>query len=348
MGNRRAPHVPLDTNRCATHTHERIKVHDADAFVDVVESADYSHLQRLADDGGGGGGGGADGAAAKGAQQQQQQQQRHAGGRSRRGPQQQQQQPPRERVAQESAAMRNLVREREQALQTEELRREADKRAAELKEQSDRDFHLRLETLVRANGELKEKGRALLDTHRSREFRKKEMLHQQWSKAVFYPIQDAISDIIEKQSSQQIEGRRNRQYQEYLQEGNRKVGVFRDIVVEADYDPIAHRGENTARAQLPQAIVDPTHLATNLLEGRSRGGNSGGGGGSGAADASLLSSSTANETAGSSSKARSRVVLNVTLWDRVEATPYAHLLVPPPPCQRPAGGDFLNHIFYFF
>eukprot|EP00754_Rhynchopus_humris_P033123 Rhum_TRINITY_DN1544_c0_g1::Rhum_TRINITY_DN1544_c0_g1_i1::g.4335::m.4335 len=191
MGNRRTPRVPLDTNRCTTQTHERIKVHNADAFVDVVESADYSHLQRLPD----GGSGGADGAAAK-------------SGRGRRGPPPpQQQQQPRERVAQESAAMRSLVREREQALQIEELRRETDKRAAELKEQGDRDFHLRLETLVRANGELKEKGRTLLDTHRSRELRKKEMLHQQWSKAVFYPIQDAISDIIEKQSAQQIEGR---------------------------------------------------------------------------------------------------------------------------------------------
>ena len=263
----------------------RIKVHDSDLFLEVLESGDYSENKTRRP------------------------RASMAPGTSEG----------RRITTAENAAIRSMVREREQEAEVEEMKREGERRVQAQKEQSDLDFHRRLDALVRNNEELSCKSHDFLEAQKSRDLRKKELLHQDWNKSVFYPIQDAISEVVDKQSSGAIEERRRRHLDEYLKEANCKVGVFRDIVVESDYDPLALRVENSMTARLASPITDPTHQATNLLKENT--------------------SPSARKTPEANWK--SRVVLDVELWGSVEATPYAPFALCP---QR----RFLLLPFLFF
>lgn len=55
---------------------------------------------------------------------------------------------------------------------------------------------------------------------------------------VFDKIQDRLQSSIAARSSASIERRLKTQMDQYLHTTNTKLGVFRDVIIEADYNPL--------------------------------------------------------------------------------------------------------------
>ena len=58
---------------------------------------------------------------------------------------------------------------------------------------------------------------------------------------MFQKIQKRINHGLSKHTAQQLEERLAKQYQEYLHTLNTKAGVFRDTIIEGDYNPLEAR-----------------------------------------------------------------------------------------------------------
>lgn len=58
---------------------------------------------------------------------------------------------------------------------------------------------------------------------------------------VFQKIQGRINKGLSKHTAQELEQRLAKQYQDYLHTLNTRAGVFRDTIIESDYDPLEAR-----------------------------------------------------------------------------------------------------------
>ncbi|KAJ9469027.1 hypothetical protein DIPPA_13106 [Diplonema papillatum] len=239
----------------------------------------------------------------------------------------------------ENAHVRRQIREASNKAKTDQIRKDIEKRNRLRIEQQESDFHRRLESIVVENEHIMTETAEYLDTAGDRERRKKERLYQDWHRAVFSPLQTAISEKVDGESSPAVGARRREQFEAYLRETNAKGAVFRDIIVESSYDPLGFRKQNTKRVPFTADDQDPTHQATLTLN-----------------DDPLpqlsASRSPKNSTGKSKTKAGttgSRATLEVTLWDKVEATPHGRYSnkETKPPAERTfkfgKTGDFLDH-----
>lgn len=136
------------------------------------------------------------------------------------------------------------------------------------------------------------------------EQRKREELYQQWCLQVFDPIQQRIASQLEDVPVQEIERRRREWFENFLQETNKKAGIFRDIIIEADYDPLESR--KTVLKYKTNDLQDPTkkskQKAVQEMEAQ------------GKTKIEIKSSTLLTH--------KSREVLEITMWDKVEATPH--------------------------
>jgi hypothetical protein len=132
------------------------------------------------------------------------------------------------------------------------------------------------------------------------DYAKREKLYLEWCERVYQPIQRQIGSMLEGLSVSQIERRRREMFDEFLHQTNTKDGLFRDIIIEHEYNPLRGR-EHTLRFDNPDDMADPTRQA--------------------------VVKKLAEERAGSTGKLRApaprqRDVFDVRQWDRPEATPY--------------------------
>eukprot|EP00762_Andalucia_godoyi_P007633 ANDGO_07981.mRNA.1 variant len=142
---------------------------------------------------------------------------------------------------------------------------------------------------------------------------KREQLYREWIEAVYLPIQAQISNRIDSTSVEEIEKRRRDMFAEFLHQTNTKEGLFRDIIMEHEYNPLRAR-DFTVKYSDPDDLTDPTRR--------------------------VVVAKTAEERASSASKAtgvsrrvkapppRSREVFDIRQWDRPEATPYGRYNLP--------------------
>ncbi|EFJ48794.1 hypothetical protein VOLCADRAFT_90643 [Volvox carteri f. nagariensis] len=68
--------------------------------------------------------------------------------------------------------------------------------------------------------------------------KKKESLHQEWETKVFDTLQGRLQSALDERDPAAIESRLKTQYDQYLHTTNTKVGVFRDVIIEQDYNPL--------------------------------------------------------------------------------------------------------------
>jgi hypothetical protein len=78
-----------------------------------------------------------------------------------------------------------------------------------------------------------------LDSHEQMKVRKQQQLYTEWDSDIFEHCQDQIARQVNARSIRKISNRHNDLMQRYLDVSNRKTfGVFRDIVIESEYDPM--------------------------------------------------------------------------------------------------------------
>ena len=131
--------------------------------------------------------------------------------------------------------------------------------------------------------------------------RKKEKLHAEWTEEIFAPIQAQIDrEVVRRARTAEGLGARWRAVQDqYLETSERKeFGLFRDIIIESEYDPLVNHARSVRyrRAHLK----DPVKLELNKFEEERR--------------------AIPGETYAKQQLCKE--TLTPLLWDKLDATPY--------------------------
>jgi hypothetical protein len=152
--------------------------------------------------------------------------------------------------------------------------------------------------------------------------RRKERLYQEWTDNVFNAVQDHISETINSMSHLDVASRRREMFQAFLDESNRKKGgLFRDIIIESDYDPLADQRSAAVKYKPVSHAEDPcknrftrenadgeTRTLLKTMNTLSNG---------------ALTGSGAPQSTGMMSRSIAReVALPVTMWDKIDVTPF--------------------------
>ncbi|MFN9902949.1 MAG: hypothetical protein ACK55Z_30090, partial [bacterium] len=75
-----------------------------------------------------------------------------------------------------------------------------------------------------------------LQTKKEAALQKKKALHTEWSECVFKNIQDQLIDRVDTMDEKEIQARRRKLFQEYIDAAKAKGGgLFLDIVIENEY-----------------------------------------------------------------------------------------------------------------
>ena len=136
--------------------------------------------------------------------------------------------------------------------------------------------------------------------------RKKAQQYNEWSSKVYDLIQNQIQSKMSKLTTEEVEKRHNELFGSFLKATNAKDGLFRDIIIESDYDPFKNKNLITYDVS---KIRDPLKkpLIKQMEEEEFR--------------RSLFIEGGENKN---SKKGRrlGREVLDLKFWDKVESTPY--------------------------
>ena len=254
----------------------RIKVHNAEWFVDTMQAADWS--------GPGEGVARAPRIVPK--------------GKSRSKEEKAQQQ-------REAFAEKQSVREKEFQMRFEVARKEAERRMQERVLKREAAFEERFKQFAERNRTLVEDVDGAIKADAAWRQRKKERLYAEWNANVFQPMQDHINTQLAALPDRDIEEMRRAMFQKFLDESNRKAnGLFRDIIIESDYDPLQDARASTLKYSKVSMAVDPTkNRATRELGDRMASG--------------LLRLAPEDER-----RKLQRGDVPVEMWDRMHATPH--------------------------
>lgn len=132
---------------------------------------------------------------------------------------------------------------------------------------------------------------------------------KEWNEEVFERIQTQITRSLRKREADGTYNTRWRAAQdEYLRALSKKdAGVFRDIVIEEEYDPLDSAANGIKYSSTKVNLRDPCKLELRTHEQESR----------------MVPGSQANQAA-TATRPLCRECLDVKLWPRLEATPYGH------------------------
>ena len=151
--------------------------------------------------------------------------------------------------------------------------------------------------------------------------RKKERLYQEWSDSVFQVIQSDIASKIDAMTHLDVASKRRQMFQSFLDESNRKKGgLFRDIIIESDYDPLTDQRAAAVKYKTVSHASDPckNRFTRESVDGETA---------ALVETMNTLSSNsglaTATSSGGMMAKSISReVALPVTMWDKIGVTVY--------------------------
>jgi hypothetical protein len=171
------------------------------------------------------------------------------------------------------------------------------------------------------------------DIHMFEESQKNKLKTQlkEWNEKVHAPIAMCIAKKINAISPKELNRIKCSDYQNFLNVVNKKPCIFRDIIIESEYDPL-EVNKRSIVAKVP-ILNDPTHLDQMKIRRES----------------AMLNETEPNSESkakgkhkGMSSPFKTREVLPVELWEtgKIESTPYgvaAKMMDPnaPPPVANP-------------
>lgn len=240
-----------------------------------------------------------------------------------------------QRVEEELAVTERTIRQREVFFQKQQIREEevrqrleqsmkdTQKRTKERAIARDAEFEERCYTFCERNRVLIDEINEVMNEDENWKQRKRERLYAEWTAQVFNPMQAQIDEQLESMSHDDIVQKRRYMFQCFLDESNRKRGgVFRDIIIASDYDPLTMAKEATISYEKARDVEDPTKNRFT----RERG------------DPTLkaLKAMSANDMTATPSDTGVRAAgggilglgapreasLPVRLWDHIEITPY--------------------------
>jgi len=187
--------------------------------------------------------------------------------------------------------------------QTQERLRHIRDKTARRKEVKEKKFQKMLEDLDSEQAFKAQTSEYLLLKEQA-EKRTKKSLHREWCKNVYNPLQRDIQTKLDAMQTSDIERIRRHDFQEYVDNVNNKEGVFRDIIIESDYNPLKNRSKYTKYSRAKYDAVDPLHRDITQSENEAR----------------LVKEIDPNAT---QIQPKPRESLDLLLWDKLDCTPYA-------------------------
>ena len=135
--------------------------------------------------------------------------------------------------------------------------------------------------------------------------KKKAMLHEEWRECVFNRIHLQLQRQLSERTSRSIENRLRARYDDFISTSNKKGAVFRDIITEKEYNPMAVRRDVI---RFENTIDDPVKrdIRRTTMEKR-QAAELGVGGSEGVEDDEPW---------------LTRDILDLELWDKLDITPY--------------------------
>ena len=97
----------------------------------------------------------------------------------------------------------------------------------------------------------------MVELHDQVERRKQEHQYLDWKEGVFTKIQRNINDQLDALPEGHSNRRRRQAFQEFIDVTNNKGPIFRDIIIESEYDPLRPNRENIT-AKFKEELHDPT------------------------------------------------------------------------------------------
>jgi len=138
--------------------------------------------------------------------------------------------------------------------------------------------------------------------------KKKVMLYEEWRECVYDRIHSQLQRKLSERTSRSIENRLRARYDDFISTSNKKGAVFRDIITEKEYNPMAVRSDVI---RFDSTIDDPVKrdIRRTTMEKRQAAELGVGGGGDGL-------------NCGDATPFASREILDLELWDKLDITPY--------------------------
>eukprot|EP00760_Papus_ankaliazontas_P034432 PhM_4_TR7189/c0_g1_i1/m.29960 len=214
----------------------------------------------------------------------------------------------RQTKARELQMQKKAAREADFQMQLEVAKKDADRRLRERARAQNVAFEKRFEALVDESMNFVRSVGEVVEEYETRMQRRKERLYDEWCQNVFDPIQLNVDTNVNSMSRKELNRRRCEAFEAYLSEFNKKsAGLFRDIIIEADYDPLAHQKSGTVKYKRPQLKDDPTKNRETR-------------------EANRIAPPLQQQRRGGPTGAR----VDVTAWATIESTPYGwHANEPP-------------------
>lgn len=151
------------------------------------------------------------------------------------------------------------IREDEVRTRLEASMQETQKRAKERALAREAEFDSRCKTFCDDNRTIIDEVNSVIHEESQWLNRKRERLFAEWTAQVFQPMQDHIDEQLATMSHDDVVVKRRYMFQAFLDEANRKRGgVFRDIIIASDYDPLSMAKEATMSYRKAPATTDPT------------------------------------------------------------------------------------------
>ncbi|GMH32808.1 hypothetical protein BSKO_00642 [Bryopsis sp. KO-2023] len=205
------------------------------------------------------------------------------------------------------AAAQREVREKEKRQKEEDFRKATERKHMEHIRRKEERFQQMYQSVLKGltygegiTGEMQD----VLDQTQKVKNKKQKQLFHDWETQVFERIQSRIKRGLDSRPYKEIEERLRSQYDAYIKTSNEKLAVFRDVIIEEDYDPLAaHKSTLCFRSN---DIDDPCLQATNktIREQQEMG---------------IYDPALDKSIPG-------KVTFSTTMWDKVEATPYGHCM----------------------
>ena len=148
----------------------------------------------------------------------------------------------------------------------------------------------------------------LLSRHEAELDRKKHAQYTEWSNKVYDTIQYQIQNKLSKVTTDEIERRKNEQFDAFLAATNAKEGLYRDIIIESDYDPFVHKKDKLtySTSNIRDPLKKPLIKEKEEIDFRK----------------TLFVDEPHRVSAGPQKNGRE--TLDLKYWGVVESTPYGH------------------------
>lgn len=136
--------------------------------------------------------------------------------------------------------------------------------------------------------------------------KKKVMLYDEWRECVFDRIHHQLQRKLSERTSRSIENRLRARYDDFISTSNKKGAVFRDIITEKEYNPMAVRSDVI---RFDSTIDDPVKrdIRRTTMEKR---------------QAAELGVDGAGADLVETNAFDTRDILDLELWDKLDITPY--------------------------